>query len=211
PQAGLVQSNDGNFYGTTQTGGAADLGTVFRITPTGILTTLVEFTGTGGANKGSIPYAGLVQGSDGNLYGTTSSGGASDLGTVFKMTSAGGLTTLVEFSGNDASNKGSDPVGGLLQGSDGNFYGTTSFGGANNLGTVFKVTTAGVLTTLGEFAAENANGSNPHANVVQGSDGNFYGATAHGGVTDSGTVFKVTPAGALSTMVRFTGIGGANK
>ena len=120
----LVQGIDGNFYGTTK-GGVSDDGTVFKMTPGGVLTTLVEFTGTTGSNKGRWSHAGLVQGSDGNFYGTTSQGGASDMGTVFKLTPGGVLTTLVEFTGTTGSNKGRIPDAGLVQGSDGNFYGTT--------------------------------------------------------------------------------------
>ena len=117
--------------------------------------TLVEFTGNGATNKGSNPYAALVQGGDGNFYGTTLSGGAGlgSHGTVFKMTATGVLTTLVEFTGNGATNKGSNPYAALVQGSDGNFYGTTSSGGtgASIYGTVFKMTPTGMLTTLAEF------------------------------------------------------------
>src|SRR2546423_489003 len=91
------------------------------------------------SNTGEHPYASLVQGGDGNFYGTTQQGGASGNGTVFRMTPVGGLTTLVEFTGNGASNKGSAPYAGLVQGSDGNFYGTTANGGASGFGTIFKI------------------------------------------------------------------------
>jgi uncharacterized repeat protein (TIGR03803 family) len=97
PRAGLIQGSDGNFYGTTFAGGASDKGTVFRITPPGVLTTLVEFTGNGATGKGSAPEAKLLQGSDGDFYGITSGGGSSNLGTIFRMTAAGMLTTLLEF------------------------------------------------------------------------------------------------------------------
>ena len=135
-----MQGSDGNFYGTTVSGGASNDGTVFKMTAAGVLMTLVEFTGNGATNKGSNPYAALVQGNDGNFYGTTQNGGANDFGTVFKMTAAGVLTTLVEFTGNGATNRGSVPHAALVQGSDGNFYGTTFGGGAFNNGTVFKMT-----------------------------------------------------------------------
>jgi uncharacterized repeat protein (TIGR03803 family) len=148
---GLVQGSDGNFYGTAEYGGNLSLnggygfGTVFRMTPSGALTTLASFNGI----NGSFPCAGLVQGSDGNFYGTTAGGGAGGGGTVFKMTSAGTLTRLVSFNGPD----GNGPQAPLVQGSDGNFYGTTTYGGASGLGTVFRVTPAGVLTTLVSFGA----------------------------------------------------------
>jgi uncharacterized repeat protein (TIGR03803 family) len=213
PYAGVAQGSDGNLYGTTFNGGASELGTVFKMTAAGDLTTLVEFTGNGAVNMGGNPYAGLVQGSDGNFYGVTAFGGDNGRGTVFKMTPGGALTTLVNFTGNGASNKGNDPDAALVQGSDGNFYGTTYFGGANDAGTVFKMTPAGALTTLVEFTGNGGSnkGSNPIASLVQGGDGNFYGTTSHGGANDLGTVFQMTPAGVLTTLVEFTGNGASNK
>src|ERR1035437_873034 len=124
-------------------------------------------------SDGDHPYAGLVQGSDGNFYGTTYSGGSSYNGTVFKITPAGALTTLHSFAGSE----GSYPSAGVVQGSDGNFYGTTG-GSASAIGTVFKVTPAGTLTTLHSFAG--SGGSYPSGRLVQGSDGNFYGTTGPG-------------------------------
>ena len=174
---------------------------------------MVEFTGNGASNKGAVPSGGLVKGSDGNFYGTTVGGGATDNGTIFKMTTGGVLNTLVEFTGNGLSNKGSLPRAGLFQASDGNFYGATLLGGASNLGTVFKMTTGGVLTTLVEFTGNGASnkGSRPRAGLVQGIDGNLYGVTDLGGATGNGTIFKMTPAGVLSTLVEFTGSGASNK
>jgi uncharacterized repeat protein (TIGR03803 family) len=196
PNANLVQGSDGNYYGTTFAGGSANDGTVYKMTPAGVLTTLVSFTGANGAS----PLASLVQGSDGNFYGTTASGGTGNFGTVFKMTPAGVLTTLVSFTG---ANNGSYPYAGLIQGSDGNFYGTTQGGGSAGDGTVFKLTPAGVLTTLVSFTG--ANGSTPEGTLVQGSDGNFYGTTSTAGSASDGTVFKLTPAGVLTTLVSFDG------
>ena len=133
PDAGLVQGSDGNFYGTTEFGGANNgNGTVFKITPSGALTTLYDFAGSDGFE----PQAGLVQGSDGNFYGTTTGGGANNgKGTVFKITPSGALTTLYSFAGSD----GAFPQAGLVQGSDGNFYGTTAGGGTDFAGTVFRL------------------------------------------------------------------------
>ena len=203
----MEQGSDGNFYGTTRYGGADDKGTVFKMTPAGVLTTLVEFTGAGGDNLGKHPNAALVQGSDGNFYGTTYLGGATDHGTVFKMTPAGVLTTLVEFTGTEGPNIGSAGNAALVQGSDGNFYGTAAFGGADDKGTVFKMTPEGVLTTLFEFGESQAeeNGSRPQAALVQGSDGNFYGTAASGGAGDKGTVFKISPEGVFTTLFEFGG------
>ena len=157
-----MQGCDGNFYGTTEWGGADNFGTVFKLTPGGVLTTLVEFTGTTGSNKGSYPRAGLVQGFDGNFYGTTYYGGASNFGTVFKLTPGGVLTTLVEFTGTAGGNIGINPNAGLVQGGDGNFYGTTYYGGASGIGTVFKLTPGGVLTTLVEFTGNTRAATKAH-------------------------------------------------
>jgi uncharacterized repeat protein (TIGR03803 family) len=191
PAAGLVQGNDGNFYGTTSGGGAdGELGngTVFRITPSGTLTTLYSFGNT--PSDGGEPQAGLVQGSDGNFYGTTVYGGENGLGTVFRISSNGTLTTLHSFNISD----GDSPVDGLVQGSDGNFYGTTPTGGNTNLnyglgyGTLFQITPSGTLTTLHSFTG--SDGAYP-GQLVQGSDGAFYGTTQEGGASDVGTVFKL--------------------
>ena len=202
PRAKLIQASDGNFYGTTSAGGSGGVGTVFKMTAAGAVTTLVNFAGA----NGSSPSAGLVQGSDGNFYGTTSSGGSSNYGTVFKMSAAGALTTLVNFAGAN----GLSPQAGLIQGSDGDFYGTTSSGGSNNYnGTVFKMTPAGDLTTLVNFDDYN-NGENPYAALLQGSDGNFYGTTSSGGSGGRGTIFKMTAAGDLTTLVNFAGGGGGS-
>jgi uncharacterized repeat protein (TIGR03803 family) len=211
PEAGLVQGTDGNYYGTTTSGGANSYGTVFRLTPDGALTTLASFD----LNNGASPAATLVQGNEGNFYGTTGLGGDLSFnsgygyGTVFRMTPGGALTTLVSF---DNSNNGAHPQG-IIQASDGNLYGTTygvnvfAFGGTNN-GAVFKMTTNGALTTLLWF--NGTNGARPElAGLVQGSDGNFYGATGGGGTNNQGTVFKVTPSGVLTTLVSFNGNNGS--
>jgi uncharacterized repeat protein (TIGR03803 family) len=186
PTAKLVRGSDGNFYGTTLRGGAQNLGTAFKISALGSFTVLHSFSGFPG--EGADPLAGLVQGSDGDFYGTTALGGGHYLGTVFKITSAGSLTTLHSFSA--ASGEGADPFAGLVQGSDGDFYGTTALGGAHYLGTIFKVTSAGSLTTLHSFSASPGEGATPVSAVVQASDGNFYGTTALGGAHRWGTVFK---------------------
>ena len=219
PMAGLVQGSDGNFYGTTYGGGPTNFyypngyGTVFKITSQGTLTTLWQFGNN--PTKGTFPLAGLVQGSDGNFYGTAYEGGLTNLnygsgyGTVFKITSQGTLTTLWQFSANPTN--GEYPAAGLVQGSDGNFYGTTTRGGTNDGGTVFKITSQGTLTTVCQFATNNtSNGYWPSAGLVQGSDGNFYGTTPWGGLTNLvsgypgyGTVFKITSQGTLTTLHPF--------
>jgi uncharacterized repeat protein (TIGR03803 family) len=157
PSAALAQGNDGNFYGTTQNGGQQGQGTVFQMTPDGTLHTFVSFNGTNGGN----PYAVLLQGADGDLYGTTEGGGTNGgYGTVFRMTTNGTLTSLFSFAGTN----GAQPTAGLVQGSDGSFYGTTRRGGASgNWGTVFKITTDGALTNLVSF--DGTNGLIPRALV----------------------------------------------
>jgi uncharacterized repeat protein (TIGR03803 family) len=195
PVAALVQGADGSFYGTTEYGGANGYGTVFRMAANGTRTTLVSFDYS---DNGAYPYAGLVQGSDGNFYGTTSEGGPYD-GTVFRMTTNGTLTTLVTF---DYSDNGAYPYAGLVQGSDGNFHGTTEYGGTNYYGTVFSMTTNGTLTTLVSF--DYTNGASPEAALVQGADGNFYGTTVDGGTNGAGTVFRMTSNGTLTTLASFS-------
>jgi uncharacterized repeat protein (TIGR03803 family) len=195
PEGALIQATDGNFYGVTVEGGANcppyGCGTIFKITPSGTLTTLHSFDGS----DGSVPH-GLIQATNGNFYGTTAFGGANSQGTVFEISSSGTLTTLASFTGTNGAN----PEAGLIQATDGNFYGTTSRGGANKLcpprrtvtcGTVFKITASGALTTLASFGKEG--GSDPFSPLIQATDGNFYGTTPS-------TVFKITPSGTLTTL-----------
>ncbi len=212
PNAGLIQATNGNFYGTTSVGGTNNFGTVFELTPAGKLTTLYRFCSLSGCPDGVNPSAGLVQAADGNLYGTTSIGGAFGNGTVFKITKVGVLTTLASF---DVSN-GNDPAfGSLIQGADGSFYGTTISGGTNSgcCGTVFRVTPRGKLTTLYSFCAQPncTDGDEVFGGLVQGVDGSLYGTTSAGGANgfDFGTVFKLTGAGKLVTLHRFNFTDGA--
>jgi uncharacterized protein (TIGR03437 family) len=204
PFGNLLQASDGNFYGTTNYVGNNIYGTVYRITPGGTLTTLYSFAGSA---NGTNPNAGLIQASDGNLYGTTYSGGGINEGTVFKITPAGTLTTLHSFCSNGIVGHcdGANPVAGLIQATDGNFYGTTESGGAAVSGIVFKITPGGTLTMLYSFCTQTgcADGSMPQAGLVQASDGNFYGTTSQGGTNGSGTVFRLTPGGTLTTLYSF--------
>ena len=136
PVAGLVQGKDGNFYGSTEDGGAIQLGTIFSITPGGQFNSLCSFPES---SVGGYPDAALVQGDDGNFYGTTYIGGDSQFGTIFEVTTNGTLTRLVSFTGTSGPAPGANPLAPLVQGPDGNFYGTTSWGGANGLGTIFRL------------------------------------------------------------------------
>jgi uncharacterized repeat protein (TIGR03803 family) len=204
PQAALVQATNGDFYGTTnyKQSGPGDKGTIFKMTPSGAVTTLHRFDGT----DGCVPYSGaLVQAPNGNLYGTTDSCGANGYGTVFEITPSGTLTTLYSFCSQTTCVDGANPSTGLIQATDGNFYGTTSEGGANNnSGTVFTITPSGALTTLYSFCSQSgcADGLGP-LELVQATDGNFYGTTQEGGANSDGTVFKITPSGRLTTLYSF--------
>ena len=209
PLAPLVQATDGNFYGITTYGGnnfgpncnPSGCGTVFKMTPEGALTTLHLFC-QGNCTDGLSPYhAGLVQATDGSLYGTTYLGGGSNGngdGTVFQITTGGTLTTLHTFHFTD----GKEPQAGLIQATDGNLYGTTAYAGPNGgAGTVFEITPAGTLNVLYTFCSQNncLDGESPQAGLVQGTDGNFYGTTTSGGADGYGTVFSLTPLTLIST------------
>jgi uncharacterized repeat protein (TIGR03803 family) len=200
PEAGLLRDSKGNLYGTTLSGGTTGWGTVFRLTAAGTEKILYSFTG--GADGGN-PTASLIADSQGNLYGTTFNGGTSGGdGTVFRLNSAG-ESVLYRFTG---GTDGAHPRGGLVRDSQGNLYGTTGAGGQYGLGVVFKVTPGGQETVLHSF--NNADGSGPEASLILDSQGNLYGTTAFGGITVLfGTVFKVTTAGAFTSLYKFGGSG----
>jgi len=205
PYAPPVEGNDGNFYGTTTAGGnttvcGSGCGTIYKITPAGVLTTLYQFDIT----HGYEPYGPLVLGTDGNFYGTTPAGTTANAGVVFKISPAGKFTLLFSFD----STHGETPFGGLVQGADGNFYGTTIYGGSAGGGVVFKITPSGKLTVLHNINGT-TDGARPYGGLVLASDGNFYGANSNGGTVNSncsngcGTVFKITPKGVYSVLYKF--------
>ena len=222
PSAGLVQGSDGAFYGTTQTGGLYNQGTVFKIASNGAFTNLLSFSGINGPYPGANPAGNLVLGANGNFYGTTESGGASNNGTLFEVTTTGGFTNLISFTGTNGGYLGDYPTAGLVWGTNGNLYGTTQFGGTNDLvngpdGTIFEVTTSGVFTSLVSFSGTNGAwlGANPIGSLVLGTDGNLYGTTQYGGTNDlvnggDGTVFRITSAGAFTSLFSFNTTNGAN-
>ena len=231
----MAEGRDGNLYGITTFGGNNNVGTIFRITPSGSYTQLYSFDTV----HGSTPVGGLLLGLDGNLYGTTEEGGAYGFGNIFRITPAGAFTVMHSFTG-DSTKDGGFPVSPLMIGSDGAMYGTT------HPGIAFRITTAGVLTRIAttpsesfgplllkngayygttEFAGATQNGSIyrisgststivhsfsgpdgqfPIGGLVEGSDGNLYGTTTAGGTENAGVIFKITPAGAYTVLYNFS-------
>jgi uncharacterized repeat protein (TIGR03803 family) len=210
--AGLVQGNNGEFYGAAEDGGLSGYyGAIFRVTSSLSLAGLHSFS----YDDGAYPTCTPLQASDGNLYGTTKSGGTNGgWGTIFKMTPTGSLTLLCSF----ANTNGAVPLAGLVQDADGTFYGTTYAGGANSSflapvqrliftagnadgyyggGTVFKMSASGGVNTLYEFSS-GQDGANPAGGLLVASDGNLYGTTEQGGAYSMGTVFRISPDGTLS-------------
>jgi uncharacterized repeat protein (TIGR03803 family) len=200
PLGPILQDTNGSFYGTTFDGAA--YGTIFKLDPKGNLTTLYSFCSTN-CPQGNGPQSGLIQGSDGHLYGTTLYGGIYDAGTVFKITVGGKLTSLYSFCEGGCDGAGYGIYTGLIQGVDGAYYGTTAYGGSHGYGTFYKITSKGKLNILYNFCSEAgcADGGEPFG-VMQADDGNFYGTTATGG-NRGGTVFKVTSGGELTTLYTF--------
>jgi uncharacterized repeat protein (TIGR03803 family) len=202
PQGALIQATDGNFYGTTNYGGNScptygNCGTVFRMTPEGVLSTLYRFCARPHCPDGALPVAGLLQATNGNFYGTTPVGGRCQQGnqgcggTIFEMTPSGQLKTLVRFDGSD----GESPEDALIQGTNGELYGTA-------IQVVFDITLSGNLEVLAKL-------SDLRGSLVQATDGNFYGTSTYSGAYDMGTVFKMTPAGAVTTLHSFNGTDGS--
>jgi len=205
PQAGLTRDNAGTLYGTTWAGGTSGYGTVFKVNKTGKETVLYSFTGNG--NDGARPYGGVIRDAAGNLYGTTFRGGASGLGTVFKVAKRK-ETVLHSFTGADGEN----PYASVIRDAAGNLYGTTSGGGAFGYGAVFKVGKTGKETVLYSFTVNGNDGTSPFGGVIRDAAGNLYGTTALGGASAKGTVFKVDKTGKETVLYSFTGTGndGAN-
>jgi uncharacterized repeat protein (TIGR03803 family) len=172
------------------------------MTSNGILSNIVVFSGA----NGSHPQGGLLMGSDGNLYGTTSQGGPTDLGTVFRITLTNDMFTTLAYFADNINNSGAFPEGPLVQGSNLCFYGTAAAGGASDDGAIFMVTTGGVLITVVSFAY--TDGSEPETGLIRGGDGNFYGTTSDGGAYADGTFFEMTTNYVLTNVVSFNGTNG---
>jgi uncharacterized repeat protein (TIGR03803 family) len=195
PNPGVALDKSGNVYGTTEVGGASGFGTVFKVTPSGKETVLHSFTPNG--EDGFYPEAGVILDSKDNIYGTTYSGGAIGVGTVFEVTASGTETILHSFTGGA---DGINPEANLVIDRKGNLYGTTVSGGSVDLGTVFELTPKGVETVLHSFADNGTDGYYPAAaGVAIDKSGNLYGTTASGGngtkcaTSGCGVVYKIIP------------------
>ncbi len=212
PSAPLITGADGNFYGTSDFGGYAEQGAVFKMTPRGVVTTLHSFLDGSTAHDGDSPRAPVTLGPDGNYYGTTFNGsGITDKpdfkGTLFKITPGGKLTILHRFADGSVPNDGkASSKAGLFMARDKTLYGTTESGGTTNgSGTFFKFTTDGVITILHVFHGDvfDKDGVFPQPTLVEGPDGDFYGTTAAGGSANDGTIYKITPGGAVTILHNF--------
>jgi uncharacterized repeat protein (TIGR03803 family) len=220
PVGPLIQATDGSLYGMTRSGGntqdctinsTGGCGTIFKISTTGDLTTRYAFCSSSGCPDGALPYANLVEGPDGNFYGTTAYGGGGawyfnclGCGTIFEITPQGKLTSLYSFCKIDTCPDGSTPEIGLTLATNGEFYGATVGAGAHGYGTIFSFTTSGDLTALYSFCSKPSctDGEGSGA-LIQASDGDLYGYTPFGGTTDSGTLFKMTTSGTLTTIYNY--------
>jgi uncharacterized repeat protein (TIGR03803 family) len=198
----LVEGTDGNLYGASAFGGANNQGTVFKITPAGVLTVIYSFAG--GSNDGSEP-SGLLKGTDGNFYGVTVSGGPNSAGIVYRLTPTGVETIIYAFGAGPSLGIGTHPQGTLSEDSSGNFYGGTQVGGnprtvcdnqgcslSGYSGTLFEITSSGNAVLLSTFGPTDAYGTNPSGPPILGQDGNLYGTTSTGGASEAGVFYKVT-------------------
>jgi uncharacterized repeat protein (TIGR03803 family) len=214
PESGVIQDAEGNLCGTTFNGGAFGYGTVFKLSMTGKKTVIYSFTG--GAD-GAAPYGGVIRDAQGNLYGTTSLGGAYSSGTVYKLSKTGKETVLYSFQGyNNGGADGLSPTGGVIQDAQGNFYGTTDFGGTSSCfgqgcGTVFKLVRTGEETVLYSFTG-GTDGAFPYRKVIQDKKGNLYGTAQSAGDSacgfhgqGCGTLFTLNQKGEYSVLYSFTG------
>jgi uncharacterized repeat protein (TIGR03803 family) len=210
PTGGLIMDKHGNLYGTSYSGGHYDSGTVFKISPHGRETVLHGFAG----NDGNHPAAGLISDTDGNLYGTTAYGGTYSgcdigCGTVFKLAPDGTETVLHSFNGSD----GAGPEAELLVDKQGNFYGTTTYGGIGSCymecGIIFKLAPDLTETVLHSFPAKRRDGENPLGGLIENHKGDLFGTTYDGGPYYGGVVFKLEPDGSehiLQPLSRGSGI-----
>jgi uncharacterized repeat protein (TIGR03803 family) len=206
----VIADSAGNLYGVTGRGGTGVGGIAFKLTASGQESLLYDFTRE--PYNGWQPEGPLIMDKQGNLYGTTSNGGANSIhfrigdGTAFKLSPDGTETTLYNFGAYKTD--GAQPAAGLVMDASGNFYGTTFWGGINLYGTVFRLTPDGVETILHNFANDSSDGGNPYASLIMDSSGNLYGTTLSGGANGGGTVFELTAAGGYSILHNFGGAQG---
>jgi uncharacterized repeat protein (TIGR03803 family) len=194
PTGALVQGSDGDFYGTTQNGGANGGGAIFKISSGGAFASLYSFSALSAGSvstNAAVPNA-LLLARDGAFYGTTQQGGVGGAGTFFKYAASGGFTQIYSFNGSSPSNNPITPDVALVQGANGNFYGTSAFGGAQGGGCVFAITNTGGVTLLHSFPQLQAGAG---ATLALGADGNFYGTTAANRLKSEGTFFRMSPTG----------------
>jgi len=196
--ADLALGVNGNAYGVSSAGGASNLGTIYEAIPNTRVQPLHSFDGS----DGRYPWAGLTLATDGNFFGVTPTGGTNNncsnsCGTIFKIAPGGKFTTIHDFDGTD----GSGAYASLIQGLDGDFYGTTAYAGSREYGSVYKVTVGGRVTPLHNF--NGTDGNYPFTSLIQATDGNFYGTTSQGGPKDAGTIFRITPQGVFTTLYTF--------
>ena len=207
PDGGLIRDAAGNLYGTCSATiqQPETWGTAFKVDATGNITILHTFTGK---PDGAQPSSGLIRDTAGNLYGTTSAGGATGQGTVFKLDRAGAETVLYSFTGKNGD--GAQPRGGLIRDTSGNLYGITYIGGSAGKGTVFKLDASGHETVLHSFT-DRPDGASPYAGLLRDALGNLFGTTSYSGATGQGTVFKLDTAGTMTVLHSFAGeLDGAN-
>jgi uncharacterized repeat protein (TIGR03803 family) len=208
PYAGLIQDSKGNLYGTTQYGGAYNYGTVFTLSKSGQETVLYNFCSLSNCRDGAYPNTALTQDAEGNLYATTYSGGGTGCGgagcgVVFKLSKAGRESVLHSFCSRSTCGDGANPQGGVIRDAQGNFYGTTIYGGAYGHGTVFKLSNTGKEIVLHSFCSKSGcpDGSGPVAKLLLGANGNLYGTSGGGGLSGWGAVFKLYKSGKFFTLL----------
>jgi len=206
PAGGLIQDAAGNLYGTTELGGTSGLGSVFKVSPTGKETVLHSFAGADGA----LPYlTSLVMDAKGNLYGVTQQGGASNFGVVYKLSKSGKFTVLHSFAG--GTSDGCEIFGTPAMDKSGNLYGTAEACGAFSEGMVWKVSSKGIETVLHNFHDSDLNdGAFPYAGVILGTNGTLYGVTIVGGNPGYGTVYELSTSGGITILHNFAGTDGVN-
>jgi uncharacterized repeat protein (TIGR03803 family) len=202
PEGSLIQATDGNYYGLTSSGGTGgNTGTIFKITPTGVFTVIHAFANTSTNKEGNNPKGSLIQGTDGYLYGMTNGGGTNASGTIFKIATTGG-TTFKVIRQLVYSSDGGSPQGSLIKGLDSNFYGMTTTGGAKNAGTIFKISPNGVIFTVIRTLTTATDGSNPSGSLFLAKDSLFYGTANFGGTFGGGTIFKINSTGTVFNVLK---------